>query len=86
MLFGGTVGSFEANLYIEVDATADLFEKYRIEGINKGSDWEISVSSLGDETGMVFDITSGGQVTYDNTAYAGFVSGIIKFKVLGLGN
>jgi hypothetical protein len=76
----GTVRSFKADISVEIDATADLYEKFEIEGIQKGADWEISISSVGDDALIDFDITAAGQVTYSSTTYAGFVSGAIKFR------
>ena len=78
----GTVRGFEAIVTIEIDATADLFEEFTLKGIQRGSDWDISSSSVGDTSGIDFDISAAGQITYDSTAYAGFVSLDIKFRAL----
>lgn len=74
------VRSFEAIVSVEIDATASLFEKLTINGIKRSSDWEISISSTGDISGIVFSITSSGQLQYTSQNYSGFVSGSIKFK------
>jgi hypothetical protein len=37
-------------------------------------------AGVGDESGIVLSITSGGQVQYTSASYAGFVSGAIKFR------
>ena len=76
------VRSFEAEVSVKIDADADLFEKLSISGIQKGSDWEIAVRSLGDSSGVVFSITSAGQLQYTSLNYTGFVSGIIKFRAI----
>ena len=76
------VRSFEAEVSVKIDADADLFEKLSISGIQKGSDWEIAVRSLGDSSGIVFSITSAGQLQYTSLNYTGFVSGIIKFRAI----
>jgi hypothetical protein len=76
------VRSFEAEVSVKIDADSDLFEKLSISGIQKGSDWEISVRSLGDYSGVVFSITSAGQMQYTSLNYTGFVSGTIKFRAI----
>ena len=77
-----TVRSFKALVSVSVDATTDLFEVVEIEGIHKGSEWDYSISTTGDVTGVVFSITSTGQIQYTSPSFAGFVSGTIKFRAL----
>lgn len=80
-VFSNTVvRSFRALVSIEIDADTDAFEMYDIIGINKGGSFEISQSSVGDESGVVFSITAGGQIQYTSANSAGFVSGSIKFR------
>lgn len=74
------VRSFKALVSVEIDATADLFEAFELVGINKGGSFEMSVSAVGDESGVTLSITAGGQVQYTSANYAGFVSGAIKFR------
>lgn len=76
----GVVRSFEAQVSVLVDATTDLYEVFELHGIQKGSDWNMSVESAGDESGVAFSITSAGQVTYQSASYAGFVSAGVKFR------
>ncbi len=78
----GIVRSFEAQLSIKIDATSDLFEEIKMSGIQKGSSWEISLQSTGDESGVQFSITNAGQIQYTSPNYSGFVSGVIKFRAL----
>jgi hypothetical protein len=77
-----TVRSFKALISVSVDATTDLFEMFEIEGIQKGSEWDYSISSRGDVTGLSFSITNAGQIQYTSPSFAGFVSGTIKFRAL----
>ena len=77
-----TVRSFKALVSVSVDATTSLFEVFEIEGIHKGSEWDYSVSSNGDVTGISFSITNAGQIQYTSPNFAGFVSGTIKFRAL----
>lgn len=74
------VRSFSTTVSVSIDATADLFEVFEIKGIQKGSEWDFSVSSTGDNTGISFSITNAGQIQYTSASYAGFVSGVMKFR------
>ena len=75
-----TVRSFKAHVSVSIDATTDLFEVFEIEGIQKGSEWDYSVSSVGDITGLRFSVTNAGQIQYTSTNVSGFVSGVVKFR------
>jgi len=77
-----TVRSFEALVSVEKDATADTFEVFTLRGVQKGADWDMSVSATGDNSGVNFSITSAGQIQYTSNDEAGFVSGDIKFRAI----
>jgi hypothetical protein len=79
------VRSFQALVHVAIDATSDLFEEFMIEGIQKASSWEISVSSVGDDTSVTFSISAAGQITYSSSTYAGFVSMDVRFRAITLG-
>jgi hypothetical protein len=53
-----------------------------INGIQKGSEWDIAISSTGDITNISFSITNAGQVQYVSANYTGFVTGVMKFKAV----
>ena len=72
--------AFDALISIEIDATANLYEQISLKGIKRDSDWIIFQDGVGDDSGIDFDITAGGQVQYTSTNLAGFVSGAIKFR------
>jgi hypothetical protein len=76
------VRSFQVLASVYINATSSLYEEVKISGIQKGSDWDISVISTGDESGIQFSITSSGQLKYTSANYSGFVSGTIKFRAL----
>jgi hypothetical protein len=76
------VRSFNATVSIAIDADADLFEVVEINGIQKGSEWDIAISSTGDITNISFSITNAGQVQYVSANYTGFVTGVMKFKAV----
>lgn len=65
------------------DADSDSFEVFDMLLVNTGSDWEIAYSSLGNSTGISFDVTSSGQVTYtDSSVPTGHTSTTIKFRAI----
>jgi hypothetical protein len=74
--------SFTALISIYINATSSLYEQITIEGIQKGSSWDISVSNVGDNSGISFSITNAGQIQYTSINYTGFVSGVIKFRAI----
>ena len=79
----GSVRSFEAQ--VSVDRAGDgLYEKFDIEGIQKAGSWEISVVSVGDDSGIEFDIDATGQVQYTATNLTS--GGTLKFRSITTSN
>jgi len=76
------VRAFSSLVSIEIDADINLFEEVTIEGINKGTSWEISYESTGDDSLVEFNINSSGQVTYSSSTYANFTSGKISYRAI----
>jgi hypothetical protein len=76
----GVTRGFKALVSIEIDATLDSYETFELVGINKNGSFDMAVSSVGDESGVVFSITSGGQVQYTSANSSGFVTNLIKFR------
>lgn len=76
-----TANGFTATVNVSIDATSDRFETFTIQGNDAGSNWDISIDSLGD-SGMNFSITPAGQLQYTNEDYAGFNLGTITFKAI----
>lgn len=81
-LFGVSVRSFKALVSVQIDATSDLFESFELLGIQRGTDFQMSVESVGDNSQIAFSITTGGQVQYTSGNITGFSSGIIKFRAI----
>lgn len=67
-------------LSVFIDATSDLFASFTLEAIQKGSTWELSSMYTGDVTGIIFSITTAGQIQYTSTNVSGFSSGLIRYK------
>ena len=79
----GSVRSFEAQ--VSIDRAGDnLYEKFDIEGIQKAGSWEISVESVGDDSGIEFDIDATGQVQYTATNLTS--GGTLKFRSITTSN
>lgn len=76
----GTVRAFKALVSVTIDATADLFEAFELIGIQKGASYDMAISSVGDDSGVVFSIDSAGQVQYTSVAAAGFATNKIAFR------
>jgi len=81
-LSNALVRTFNAVISVQVEADSDLFEFFEVSGIQKNSEWDIAVRSVGDNTGIIFSITSTGQMQYTSSNYSGFISGTMKFKAL----
>lgn len=79
-----TVGAFQAIVQISIDATSDLYEQFTLNGIYRFSDWQMSVESVGDVSGIEFSITNSGQIQYTSANLAGFVACQIVFRAITL--
>lgn len=77
LVFAPEIRSFEIMASV-VTTGPDTFEEVKISGIKRTSDYQISIRSTGDETGVTFDCTSG-QITYTSQT---FTTGTISFRAL----
>lgn len=77
-----TVRSFKVLVSVTIDATSGLFESFELLGIQKGASWDMAQSATGDSSQIVFSITNAGQIQYVSGNYAGFSSGVIKFRAI----
>lgn len=76
----GSVRSFKAQVSVSIVATGSLYEVFELTGIQTGTGFVIATSSVGDDSGVVFSITSAGQVQYTSTNVTGFTSDTMKFR------
>lgn len=81
----GVVRSFKALVSVTIVATANLYEVFELVAIQKGSSWDMAISSTGDDSGIVFSITTAGQVQYTSTNVTGFTSDTMKFRAISTG-
>jgi len=57
-----------------------LYTNFDIKGVQKGSSWIINTSYIGDFSGIVFSITSVGQIQYTSTNRLFWTSTTMKFR------
>lgn len=76
----GIVRAFKALVSVSIDATSDLNESFELSGTQLASGFVMAISSVGDDSGVVFTITSAGQVQYVSSNVTGFVSDSIHFR------
>lgn len=75
-----SVRSFKAQVSVVISATSNIYAAYDLVGIQNGSGWYLSQSSVGDDQLMLFSITSGGQVQYSKQTTPGFNSSLFHFR------
>ena len=80
--FSSDTWGFDVYLSVRVIASTNLYGNYHIRGVNKVSSWVISANLTGDNTGITFDITTSGQLTYTSPTYPSFSSLLFKYKFI----
>ena len=81
LAFGADIWGFDLYLSVQVSAATNLYSNYHIRGVNKGVEWELVTSYVGDPI-LVFAITSDGKVLYSCPDFNGFNSMIFKYRVI----
>ena len=72
-------------LTVDIQATSDLFAKFRLEAVQKNGAWQLTQEHLGDETNINFSITAAGQIQYTSGNEAGFTSSTFKWEASLMG-
>jgi hypothetical protein len=69
-------GNFDINMVVDVTATTSLKQIFKIVGVlSPSSGWSItSISVSGDDSGVNFSISAGGNIQYTSSTYTGFTS------------
>lgn len=80
--FTSDTWGFDVYLSARVQSSVNQFCNYHIRGVNKVSSWTISYTSTGDNMGLVFDISTSGNLLYSSPNYSSFSSLIFKFKAI----
>ncbi len=63
-----------------INATTSLYEAGTLSLIQKGSSWEMSQTTVGDNSLVVFTVTTAGQIQYTSANYAGFTTAKMQFR------
>lgn len=69
-----SIKAFWVELKVEIDATAKKFAFFNLRASKEDGDWSLTSTYDGDDTLVEFDIDTNGQILYDSSTYAGFVS------------
>lgn len=89
LLFSTTsVSAFQAIVSVGVDAATDLYETFTLNGVYRvgAGNWDLTSTSNGDNSQVVFSITNGGQVQYTSGNYATFVTLKMRFRAITVSN
>lgn len=76
------VRSFEGLCSVYISSDDELYETFKILGIQKASGWDMSVEKVGDDSQVIFSITTLGQIQYTTPNYSNFNSGLLKFRAI----
>jgi hypothetical protein len=77
------VRAFDAVVSVTIlDEGSNKYAYYNLKGIQKGSNWVINSSYVGDATGFTFSITNSGQIQYTSTNVAGYISSYVNFRAM----
>lgn len=83
LVFDNSVWSFDIYLSARIlTSGTNLYSNFHIRGINKGVDWEIVKTYVGDDTGIQFHITDFGQLQYTTPNFTNVNSIIFKWRSL----
>jgi hypothetical protein len=75
--------SFRALVSVSIltaGGTNDKFANFTLNGIQKTTGWVLNSSFVGDNTQVVFSITSAGNLLYTSNSVGGFLTDTIKFR------
>ena len=83
-VFGNSVvRSFDAVVSVTIlGSDGNKYAYYNLKGVQKGNNWVINSSYVGDVTGFTFSITNSGQVRYTSTDISGYTSSYVSFRAL----
>lgn len=93
ILIGGVFTDFNGNtrnrvamLAAPIAATTDTIQQGTIRGIYRnGTGWELhGPTSVGDDAGIVFSITTDGQMQYTSTNIPNLVANVMRFIITGM--
>lgn len=72
------------NVYRTYNISQEVSESFTITGLNQGgAGWLLQIEGIGD-AGMIFNIDSSGQIQYKSSNLSNYISGLIKFRGIGI--
>ena len=75
------IRSFTVTLAITISkATPNLFSQVVIEGVQKTTGWDLFTSEMGDDTGILFTMTTAGQLQYTSPNFVSWVSTTFRWN------
>lgn len=78
---GNTLG-FSAIFTVRIDATPATYgEIFIIEGCNDYYGWNYSIRTIGEPSGVEFQVTSLGKIQYKSANIANFASGRVTYRI-----
>ena len=78
-----TIRSFTCTISVRVSSNINYNTQHTIEGIQTASSgWQISDYQIGDSSGITFNITSTGQITYTSPTFVTWTSTTMHFNAL----
>lgn len=82
VLLSSSLFGVDLFMSVRVVATASIYTNFHLRTVNKSSTWELVSTYVGDDSGIVFSITSGGQVQYTSPSFPGFTSLTMRYSVV----
>ena len=85
-IFDATITSYFTAMVsvIVVTATEKITAGYDLKGIRLSDYWQMNSGYIGENTGIIFNITDSGQIQYTSTNIPDWISTTIKFRALSL--
>ncbi len=72
------------NVYRTYDTIQEVSEEYTLTGLNQGgAGWLLQIEGIGD-AGMTFNLDASGQIQYKSSNLTNHISGLIKFRGVGI--
>lgn len=81
-LMSSSLYGVEIFLSIRVVATSSVYTNFHLRLVNRDTSWELNSSYVGDDSGIMFSITAGGQIQYTSPNFTGFTSLTMRYSVV----
>lgn len=71
---------FQALISVVITGSSTVIGGYEIKGIQLNSNWQLNISSIGQNTNFTFNITNSGQIQYTSKNTSGWISTLVKYR------